>query len=290
MWVLPLIKHQGDGTVSDDWMMRDTGTSPLAIPAVKQWDAADRPEAWHGRIYGLVVHTTGSGLPAAARDRGAYHTVQAVDHYSRSHGCHYVNGWRGAAGGDLLQLANEREQASGVGVTNKKDPSKDQRRSIEAGRFDIDLPPVLSRLWHERWPDYEHSLELLPGTQTANSCYVHVECVPCVYHFSKALVTSDEPLRNGLRFTRAQHDTIALLAMDVAERNAWPAEVQWWRSPRLVGHEDLTPLSRHDDRGGWDPGYLRELPYFDWDYVYEQIEQLQLHGTASRMRASDDGR
>lgn len=255
----------------------DEGMSPLATPAATQWDAGDRPLDWQGRVYGLVVHTTGSGLPASADQQGVHHTVRGVDHYSRSHGCHYLNGWAGADGGDLLQLANEREQAHGVGVTNAKDPSKDQRRSIDAGRFEADLPPALVRLWRERWPDYEHSLALLPGTRTANSCYVHLECVPCVYHTDHGLITGEgvEPMRPGLRFTQAQHDTVAALAVDIARRNGWPLGEHWWRTPRLVGHEDLTPISRHDKQGGWDPGCLREAPYFDWDYVYEQVAHLQ---------------
>jgi N-acetylmuramoyl-L-alanine amidase len=256
------------------------GLSPLATPAAKQWDAGDRPVAWQGHIYGLVVHTTGSGLPASADALGVYHTVRAIDHYSRSHGCHYVNGWGGAEAGELLQLANEREQAHGVGVTNAKDPSKDQRRSIEASRFEDDLPAVLVRLWRARWPGYENSLALLPGTKSANSCYAHLECVPCVYHSDHGLVTAQgvEPMRPGLRFTQAQHDTVAALAVDVAKRNRWPGDQQWWHTPRLVGHEDLTPISRHDQRGGWDPGYLREAPYFDWDYVYAQIGQALFSG------------
>lgn len=256
------------------------GVSRLALQARKQWDATDRPKGWQGRVFGLVVHTTGSGLPSSARDRGIYHTVRAVDYYTASHGCHYVNGWRGVEGGDLLQIANEREQAAGVGVTSK-DPRKDQRRSVDRGRFESDLPPVLVRLWRARWPGYRHSLELLPGTKTVNSCYVHVECVPCVYHHDGRLVTDAEPLRPGLRFTRAQHDAVARLAVDVAERNGWPQGEAWWRSPRLLGHEDLTPVSRHDRNGGWDPGFLREKPYFDWNHVYEAIERLRGGGVAA---------
>jgi hypothetical protein len=252
----------------------DSGWSALAVPAAKPWDAGDRPAGWQSNVYGLVVHTTGSGLPASAKARGVYHTVRAVDYYSSSHGCHYVCGWGGVERGDLIQVANEREQANGVGVTNRAEPAKDQRRSVAAGRFEADLPGVLVRRWRQRWPGYEHSLALLPGTDSVNSCYVHLECVPCVYWLDDELVTGDgvEPMRSGLRFTRAQHDTVARLAVDIATRNGWPSDEPWWRSPRLLGHEDLTPISRHDQGGGWDPGYLRESPYFDWDYVYRCIE------------------
>ncbi len=251
------------------------GVSSVAIPADAQWNAKDRPKDWQGRVYGLVVHTTGGGLPAKALANGVYHTVQAVRYYSQSHGCHYVNGWRGSDGGDLLQMANESEQANGVGISNAQDPSKDQRRSVEAGRFEADLPEVVVRLWRERWPGVETSLDLLPGTQTANSCYVHVECVPCVYHAGNTLRTDAEPLADGLRFTKAQHDTVALLAVDLSRRNGWPIDEEWWRTPRLLGHEDLTPIARFDKNGCWDPGFIREEPYFDWNYVYEQIAAIQ---------------
>jgi hypothetical protein len=269
----------------DETPLLPQGVSPIALQAKKQWDAADRPTAWQGAVFGLVVHTTGSGLPAKAKDAGVYHTIRAVDYYNQSHGCHYVNGWGGIKRGDLLQVANEKEQAAGVGVTNRREPHKDQRRSVESGRFEQDLPPVLVRLWRARWPGRTHSLELLPGTKTANSCYVHVECVPCVYHYRGKLIRDAEPMRPGLRFTEAQHDAVARLAVDIADRNRWPAGEVWWRTPRLLGHEDLTPISRHDRNGGWDPGGLREKPYFDWEYVYQQLERL--HNGAGGIASSD---
>ncbi|KQV77374.1 hypothetical protein ASC64_00530 [Nocardioides sp. Root122] len=242
------------------------GQSAIAVQAARQWDSTDRPVGWIGKVYGLVVHTTGGGLPSKAKSKGIYHTAFAVSYYSQSHGCHYVNGWRGVSGGDLLQVANEREQANGVGVG-------DQRRSIDQGRFEKDLPAAVVTQWRARWPGVEHPLKLLPGTRTANSCYIHVECVPCVFHHGNRLVTDATPLRPGLRFTQAQHEAVALLACDIARRNGWPLQETWWRSARLVGHEDLTPFNRHDRAGGWDPGGMRATPYFDWDFVYSMIER-----------------
>jgi hypothetical protein len=81
-------------------------------------------------------------------------------------------------------------------------------------------------------------------------------------------------MTEGLRFTKAQHEAVARLACDVATRNGWPLTERWWRTPRLLGHEDLSPISRHDSRGGWDPGALREKPFFDWEYVYRRIEEI----------------
>lgn len=169
------------------------------------------------------------------------------------------------AGGDLLQVANERQQANGVGVG-------DQRRSIDQGRFEKDLPAAVVAQWRARWPGVEHALRLLPGTRTANSFYVHVECVPCVFHHNKRLVTEATPMRSGLR-TQEQHEAVALLACDIARRNGWPLQVTWWRTPKLLGHEDLTPYNRYDKVGGWDPGGMRAMPYFDWDFVFTMIER-----------------
>ena len=252
------------------------------MQAARQWDSVDRPAGWIGKVYGLVVHTTGGGLPASAKDKRIYHTVHAVDYYSQSHGCHYVNGWRGVAGGDLLQVANEREQANGVGVG-------DQRRSIDQGRFEKDLPAAVVAQWRARWPGVEHPLRLLPGTRTANSCYVHVECVPCVFHHDKRLITDATPMRPGLRFTQAQHEAVALLACDIARRNGWPLHETWWRTPRLLGHEDLTPYNRHDKVGGWDPGGMRATPYFDWDFVYTMIErECRAQGQVQELELEQD--
>lgn len=263
---------------------REPGESHISLHAKKTWDGKNRPKRWIGQIRGLVVHTTGSGLPAKAQDRGVYHTVAAVDYYSKSHGCHYVCGWQGHKGGDLLQLANEQERANGVGYATKGTQYKNGKKtssqtstsaSIKAGRFLKDIPSNLAKWWQERWPDYKHSQEFFAGT-SANSAYAHVEMIPCVFRGTlangkKGLVPGAKPLRKALKFTQAQHEAIAALALDIALRNGFSEEEEWWLTPRLVGHEDLTPISRCTSSGGWDPGYLRAEPYFDWDYVYEII-------------------
>jgi hypothetical protein len=148
---------------------------------------------------------------------------------------------------------NKLQVAWGVG-RNKNETSKDQWRSIDAGRFELDLPPTVLRLWRARWPGYKDSLSLIPVRSSANMTYVHVECVPCVYYRNGygPLISDPEakPMRAGLRFTKAQHETVARLAWDIAQRHVWPRNERWWRSHRLLGHEDITPLSRHDRNGG----------------------------------------
>jgi hypothetical protein len=253
----------------------NVGRSLLASWTDRGWEGPDRPRGWIGGVYGLVVHTTGGGVASTATTRGVDPAVVALDACRRSHGCHYLLGWNGIDSGELFQLADERAQANGVGMSSKRDRRKDQKRSIAEGRFEADLPAGLVERWRARWPGAANPLELLPGTTSANSCYVHLECIPCVW--SEGSSDTAEPMRTGLRFTTAQHDAVGDLAVDVARRNRWLLHETWWRTSRLLGHEDLTPISQHDGGGGCDPGYLRARPYFDWDYVYDRIETLVGH-------------
>jgi len=254
------------------------GLSKVARQKEKLWTKkTKRPQGWHGAVYGLVTHTSGSGLPSNAKKAGQKVIDRALSYYSRSHGCHYVCGWHEA---DLWQIANEIESANGVGVTAI--PTKDQKGQVESvagkysGSWETDLTPAFVTRWKTRWAhleDVKTPLDLFP-TKYANSCYVHVEMPPCVFHHNGKLVTGAEPMEEGLWFTKAQHDNIVKLAMDIAERNGWPNG--WWSTGRFVTHEDITPISRSNRYGGWDPGVLRSTPRFDWDYVVSEIERLTI--------------
>jgi hypothetical protein len=253
------------------------GLSPLAKRSRLHPGHGARSAPWNKEVYGLVVHTTGGTLPGKALKKGTTPDKYAADYYLKTGGTHYVNGWGGVDGGHLHQVMNEKVQAQGVG-TRKDQPEKNQWKSVAAGRFEADLPPIVVRLWRARWPGVEDSLKLLPVHSSANRTYVHVECPPCVYYRNGTgpliVEPSAPPLRDGLRFTRAQHETVARLAWDIAQRHNFPSGQAWWRTPRLLGHEDITPLSRFDKQGCWDPGGLREKPYFDWPFVYSYLEKL----------------
>ena len=230
----------------------NSGWSDLAIRAHKEFRGKLRPKGWRRSVYGLVVHTTGRSLPKRALEAGQTPLKRAVDYYTREsvRGCHYVIPYDG----QIFQIANEDEQAWGVSFS-------EQRESIRNG-WEKDLPLSLVKRWRDRWPEYEHPGKLLPGTRTVNSCYVHVECIPVIPE-TRGDISPDT------LFTRQQYRAVAHLAMDVAYRNDWPGE--WWKTPRLVGHEDLTPITRHTKLGGWDPGFLRAKPYFDWCVVWEEL-------------------
>ena len=245
--------------------MSKRGESPLAQPGWEKWTGKKRPLRWRGKVWGTVNHTMGAGLPAKALDAGEEVHVRAHRHYLNSHGAHY----NVAYNGDIIQVANEDMQANGVGMS-------DQIKEVKESGFDwwkksFHGNHVASAMWEVRWHDADTPLDLYP-TKYANSCYVHVEMPPCVFWYDDVLQIEEEPMRPGLRFTKAQHDSFIKLSIDVADRNKLPDG--WWNTGRLVGHEDLSPLTRGNKAGCWDPGWLREDPWFDFKYVKEEIEKV----------------
>lgn len=263
----------------------DRDWSEIATRASKSWDGTDRPEGWKNSLYGGVTHTSGRGLPSKAADRGMSPLDLAVRYYTGSHGCNYICGYGGIAAGELLQIASDFEQAKGVGIDPKK-PETNQWISVTRRDWKSELPPDLLARWRSRWPGYANPLDLLPGTKRANSCYVHLECIPLTDHWMKEFGV--EPHAPGMLFTSAQHESVATWYLDLAKRHRWGGE--WWRTPRVLGHEDLTPLSRHTKAGGWDPGWLREKPYFDWDFVITRIcEELKVPVTLDKLPKDREG-
>lgn len=258
-------------------LLETPGESIYAIRAPHMHTNKPRSPKWLGAEFGLIAHTTGSQLPADAHLAGLYPTVIAVDRYFKSRGPHYVCGWRGYEGGDLLQVANEHIQSNGVRTTERKRKGKivqkgqrNSERGEYKGSWEKDLPPSLVKRLKKRWPGMRSPLRLLPASP--NICMIQCEMIPCVFWVNGEKRVGAVPMRKGLKFTKAQHDTIAFLAVDIADRKGWPDG--WHRTPRLGGHSDYTPISRHNSGGGWDPGGLRAKPFFDWDYVYTVIEDL----------------
>jgi len=248
------------------------GESIYAIRAPKMHSNRARPGDWAGNEHGLIVHTTGSGLPERAHKRGLYPTVIGADYYFKQGGPHYLCGWRGHEGGDLLQIANEHVQANGVGTSDQRKAERsDWRKAINLTTKKPMSRAVLKQ-WDLRHPDAKDPRALLPGTKTVNSCFIQVEMIPCIFWVNGKKRIGAVPMRDGLKFTEAQHDTIAFLACDIARRLDWPEG--WHLGTRLMGHEDVTPISRTDRSGGWDPGGMRSKPFFDWGYVYSVIEEL----------------
>jgi hypothetical protein len=218
-------------------------------------------------VFGLIVHTTGSGAPNKAAEEGISVLEWCARRYSKTYGCHYVNGHKGAQGGQLILVGTEEEKPHTVGMTEQND-------SIRAGRWKKDISATTLKYWEANWgDDYANANALFPGN-SANNVYVGMEMPPCVWYNTKTkkTVVSAKPMRDGLKFTRAQHDTVILLSIDIAERHALPDG--WWLTPRIIGHEELSPISRSQKTGGWDPGWLRAKPYFDFGYVRDEITRI----------------
>ena len=161
---------------------------------------------------------------------------------------HYVIGYDG----HCVQVADERERAQHVGL------SASDRSAYLSGAWKKKLATGTAERWAQRWPAFASPMHLFPG-KSVNNVYIGCELTPLLKR---------DPLF-GL-FTQAQHQMVAMLARDIGERHGLPDH--WWQTSRLVGHEDVSPLTRSDRGGGWDPGALRVDPNFHWGYVLQLLD------------------
>src|SRR5581483_11667953 len=138
-------------------------------------------------------------------------------------------------------------------------------------------------LWKARWPDFKSPAHLFPGP-SPNQVYVGIEMIPLTGAAAQpAPLLSNDVAR---KYTDAQHQAVARLIADVAAR--WSLALDEICDPkkgRLVGHEDLNPVERSDAGGGWDPGALRDVARFDWDYLRTQIQAAQAPAPADQPAA-----
>lgn len=198
--------------------------------------------------WGLVVHTSGRGIVRRARKAQADPFEFAVDYYRAQGGVHYCIGYDG----QIVQMLLDNERGAHVGISRK------ERRHYLRGTWVGELSKRLLRmhpgvvLWRSKWPGIDSPQHLYP-TRSPNGCYVGVELVPLTTKYVNA---------TGLWFTEAQHRAVGWLGRDLAQRHKWPAN--WYRTGRLVGHEDIDAFARWDGRGGWDPGALRFPVRFNW--------------------------
>lgn len=231
--------------------------SPIArqVPGVRDPNAGG---FWRKSVFGLLVHTTGGGVTALAKKQKRTPLDVALQVYinAQNGGEGYL--WGGpnyvmTHDGSIHQIAPDNKATQHAGSWN--------RGRYFDGSWD-DAIPKAAEQWRKRWPSHVHPYALFPST-SPNWDYTGVEMIPCGDGFGT-------PMRPGLRFTREQHDAAIRLAHDCSKRHQWPKG--WQRGARLVGHEDVDPLSRSDSGGGWDPGWLRMTPWFDFDYVRNAVE------------------
>lgn len=215
--------------------------------------------------WGLCLHTTGRGVVkhAAGQRRPAIDVALEIYLSSQSGALHGYR-WGGPTyvmdyDGSLHQLSPDEAMTFHAGGPDRQDYLDGDwvQRLQASGRA------VATALWRRRWgAHYRSPQHLYPGP-TANGPYVGVEMLPIDYR------QGGDPMGAGLLFTRAQHESAVALGRDLAARHGWPAD--WAAGPRLVGHEDVQLLERSDHGGGWDPGSLRERPYWDMEWVRREL-------------------
>lgn len=195
--------------------------------------------------WGVVVHTTGRGvLDAATREKKTPAQV-AEELYTRpdAYFPHYFIG----SDGIIFQVADELIRARHVAV------SLIDRARYLLNTWRSKVPDIGVELWQARWQG-KKSPQVLYPSRSPNEDYLGVELIP---QFGRE--------KNTTLFTDKQYSALARLLVDIADR--WQIPLLQPGSPRLVGHEDLSPLTRWDSIGGWDPGFLRSRPYFRWNLL-----------------------
>jgi hypothetical protein len=226
---------------------------PFALPV-----PGVRDPSLNSRIrspWGFLLHTTGGGVTDSARKHGKMPIMVAIETYIASQNGSNGYFWGGPSyvidhDGVLYQLAPENIETMHAGSQNRP-------RYLDGSWKTACSPATVAHWTAKWWPRYSHPYALFP-THSPNLDYIGCEMIPCGDGFGS-------PMAPGLRFTRAQHETALALAIDIGKRRGWADG--WRSSSKLLGHEDVDPLERSDAGGGWDPGYLRASPYFDFGFV-----------------------
>lgn len=230
--------------------------SPLAarVPGVRDPKLArDRGSPW-----GVLLHTTGRGIVAQAQKEKREPIEVALDVYIDSQNGSNGYLWGGPAyvidhDGKRYQIAPDNALTAHAGGGN--------REAYLTGHWTAKCSGAALAAWRAKWPTYQHPYALFPS-KSPNHDYVGIEIIPVGAGFGL-------PMRPGLLFTKEQHESAAELAADIAKRHAFP--VGWQKTSRFLGHEDVDILNRMDSHGGWDPGFLRAQPYFDFAYVRSRV-------------------
>lgn len=223
----------------------------------------------HGQLkpYGLLVHTTGDGIPRKIINPNTgltdvFDAVGAtVDTYTgMQEGPHYAI----VPDGTLIKF-RAPDTVAWHAATDAA-----QRRNFLDGSWEKDLnriPSDVINWWKMRWPGVKSPQHLFPGPKP-NGAYVGVELVPCGHYQRATFVPSlGTPATPKGRYTAQQYAQLALLALALADAYAWPPG--WEATGRLAGHEDVNPYTRP----GWDPGAYKG--WWSWSLFKGILTTLQ---------------
>lgn len=217
------------------------------------------------KLFGLCVHTSGSGVVKKAKAKGISPDEIALDYYdSAKYSTHYVAGHRG-----YYQLTDVMEQVSHVGYTDGVGGrmSGSQRRAwYHSGKWAEALPTFAKR-FRKIHPSASSPSALHPSPFPSMD-YAAIELIPCTMGYGDALGP-------GYKYSLAQHTAVALIALELAEEYGWPDDFEM--GGRLSCHEELGPHARigsyANPRDGdcWDPGRYRETPWISWETIQQWI-------------------
>lgn len=194
-------------------------------------------------VFGVCVHTTGGGPASKAKkDPRRSALRRALDFYLKGGGGfpHYVIAYDGS----IIATCDEQQVAWHAGFGKKE---REHYKTWTA-------PSWWSGVWNPKGA--RSPLDLLPkGARSANSGHIGVEMLADT---------------TGYGFTNAQYESLAKLVTDIARRHKLP--IRSAPSARLLGHEDVHPLSRQNNGGGWDPGAHRDKPRFSWSRLWSLMK------------------
>lgn len=215
--------------------MTDTNRCPFAVQIPDLVPDAPRLAP----VFGLCVHTSGRGVLDLAKRKGLSPIEAALAYYqSAEFSAHYVIDYDGT----VYQLTADDRRVSHIGLT------PENRLLYLSGKWKDRVSQVGLAAWIDRWGKTMNPAGLYPS-RYPNTDYVGAECIP----------------KPDASYTRHQHESVAHLGGDLMLRHGWPSN--WSSTSRLVGHEDLSPLTRWDRSGGWDPGARRPSPRWRWATV-----------------------
>lgn len=249
-------------------------SASFALPSPRGWNTRGRPRK-QVKIGAIVVHTTGSGLAAKAEKnrkgagRGCTTALDCGLEYYGPNGSggfpHYLIGYDGA----IYATCSEDRIAYHAGWVKEIGG----RGAWKPGRWS---PPPW---WAKVWGADKTPLDLLPpGAAGPNIRSIGVELLGAA---------------GDGEYTEAQYRSLARLVVDVDRRHG--IGIDRAPSPKLLGHEDLNPLTgqygRANADGGWDPGAHRRAgvtPRFSWARLWGLIEQGRMGREFEEFEGEDE--
>lgn len=208
-------------------------------------------------LYGITVHTTGSGIVEQAAQKTADGTLrQAVKYYADTGGPNYVVGWDGRI---VAVIADEGMRGAHAGIGEA-----DVRAAYAQNTWRSRVSPKSAALWQALWPWARTPMDLVPGRNPdlINDAFLGIEMIP----ITDGARTYAQPMYPGARFTREQHEAVRKLVHDIAGRHKFPTGWANKGSARLNGHSDIDPITRDSPSLPlWDPGYATGS--FDMNFI-----------------------